>query len=388
MKAIEGNIYNKNNPFPAILKERKELSKPGSEKQTFHFVIDITSSGMRYETGDWLGVYPTNDPIAVDTLLKALNFTGEEIVSLPKLDVTFTLREALLHHLSLIEPTKKFLEWLNTLITNSTEKSLLNDLLSEEHAEKLKDYLANRDFIDLALEFKSANSLFSPQAYIEHLKRLMPRLYSIASSPYLYPNEIHLTIVAVRIEAFDRKRNGVTSTYLTDRVALSHEKIPVFVAHSPFNLPENLNTDIIMVGPGTGIAPFRGFIQEYIHRQATGRTWLFFGEQRRSFNYLYQEELTECLDKKYLTHLSLAFSRDQAHKVYVQDKILENAQELWLWIKNGAYFYICGDAKRMAKDVELTLHHIIQNEGHMTPEEAIEYVKLMKKQKRYQKDVY
>lgn len=388
MKTIEETLYNKNNPFPATLKERKKLSKQGSEKETFHFVIDISNSGMTYETGDWLGVYPTNDPLAVNTLLKALNFTGEELVSLPKLDTTLPIKEALLHHLSLIEPSKKFLESLNSIITHPTEKSLLNQLLSPEHPENLKDYLANRDFIDLALEFQSANPHFSPQTYINHLKRLMPRLYSIASSPYVYPNEIHLTIVAVRIEAYQRKRNGVTSTYLTDRVALSHEKIPVFIAHSHFGLPENLDTDIIMVGPGTGIAPFRGFIQEYIHRQATGRTWLFFGEQKRSFNYLYEEELTDCLDKKYLTRLNLAFSRDQAHKVYVQDKILENAQELWLWIKNGAYFYVCGDAKRMAKDVDLILHDIIQKEGHLTHEETLEYVKLMKKQKRYQKDVY
>lgn len=389
MQTEESTItYNKNNPFPAILKERKKLSKEGSEKETFHFVLDTSGSNMPYETGDWLGIYPTNDPHCVDELLHALNFTGDEEISLPKLDQPLSLKTALLHHLSLIEPSKKFLEWLNTLVTNPNEKSLLNELLPPPSSESLKEYLANRDFIDLAHEFKSAISHFSPQDYISHLKRLVPRLYSIASSPSLYPNEIHLTIVAVRIEAHERKRNGVASTYLTDRVAMYHEKIPVFVAHSQLRLPDNLQTDIIMVGPGTGVAPFRGFIQEYAHHHASGRTWLFFGEQKRSFNYLYEEEFTNHISKKNLTHLDLAFSRDQDHKVYVQNKMLEKASELWHWIKMGAYFYVCGDAKRMAKDVDATLHQIIQNEGDMSPEEAQEYIKTMKKQKRYQKDVY
>ncbi|PWU05408.1 MAG: sulfite reductase subunit alpha [Verrucomicrobia bacterium] len=389
MKTEENTItYNKNNPFPASLTERRKLTREGSEKETFHFSIDITGSGMTYQTGDWLGIYPTNDPANVQELLQALHLTGEEEITLPKLEHKLSLKTALLHHLSLIEPTKKFLEWISSYVTDPNEKALLHDLLSTESSEKLNQYLADRDFIDLANEFKSAASHISPQEYILHLKRLLPRLYSIASSSSLYPNEIHLTIVAVRIEAHERKRNGVTSTYLTDRVALYHEKIPVFVAHSQLRLPENFETDIIMIGPGTGVAPFRGFIQEYAHHSAKGRTWLFFGEQRRSFNYLYEEELTAFLNKKLLTRLDLAFSRDQEHKIYVQDKMLENASTLWDWINQGAYIYVCGDAKRMAKDVESTLHEIIQKEGNMTSDEAIEYLKLMKKQKRYQKDVY
>lgn len=381
-------VYNKTNPFPAILKERKKLSKEGSEKETFHFVLDITGSGLAYETGDWLGVYPTNDPECVDELLQALNFSGEEEIILPKLDNSLTLKKALLHHLSLIEPSKKFLEWLRTMVTNPQESVILEELLCENASEALKEYLATRDFIDLAIEFKSAISHFSAQEYIGHLKRLVPRLYSIASSSSAFPNEVHLTIVAVRIEAHQRKRNGVASTYLTDRVDMQHENVPVFVAHSQLRLPENFETDIIMVGPGTGVAPFRGFIQEYAYRGASGRIWLFFGEQKRCYNYLYEEEFTEHLSTKRLTRLDLAFSRDQEHKIYVQNKMHENASELWRWIEQGAHFYVCGDAKRMAKDVEAVLHEIVQNHGKMGAEEAMEYVKKMKKEKRYQKDVY
>ncbi len=379
-------VYDKSNPFPASLVERRRLSKEGSEKETFHFVIDIAGSGMSYEVGDWLGVYPTNDPEAVDTLLHALGFDGREEVVLPKIEGSVGLRQALLHHLSLCDPTKKFLERLKDQVTNSVEKAQLERLVDPEHAVELKEYLENRDWIDLAMEFRSVR--FSPQQYVDHLKRLMPRLYSIASSPLLYPEEVHLTVVVIRTEAHERKRNGVASAYLAERAMMHDEKIPVFVAHSLFSLPEDFGTDIIMVGAGTGVAPFRAFVQEYAHRGAGGRKWLFFGEQRRSFNYLYEEEWEQRMNEKHLTRLDLAFSRDQEYKVYVQDKILENAVELWEWIKGGAFFYVCGDAKRMARDVDLALHQVIEREGKMTSEAAVEYVKQMRKQKRYQKDVY
>lgn len=389
MKSKEENgagVYDKNNPFPARLVERRRLSKDGSEKETFHFAIDISGSRMTYEVGDWLGLYPTNDPKAVDMLLRVLQFNGNEEVILPKLEGTVTLRQALLHHLSLCEPSRKFLEWLREQVTNPVEKTKLERLVAPEHAAELKEYFDSRDWIDLAIDFQSAN--FSAQDYVAHLKRLMPRLYSIASSPCLYPNEVHLTVVVLRIEAHERKRNGVASAYLAERATMHNEKIPVFIAHSPFSLPDDLSTDIIMVGAGTGVAPFRAFVQEYAHKGAMGRKWLFFGEQRRSFNYLYEEEWEKRINEKHLTRLDLAFSRDQLHKVYVQDRILENAAEVWNWIKHGAFFYVCGDAKRMARDVDLALHQVIEQEGKMTMEDAKEYIKLMKKQKRYQKDVY
>lgn len=379
-------VYNKSNPFPASLVERRRLSREGSEKETFHFVIDIAGSGMRYEVGDWLGLYPTNDPAAVDELLGILGFNGNEEIVLQKIEGTVKLREALLHHLSLCDPSRKFLEWLKDQVTDPIERAQLEYLVDVEHAAELKQYLATRDWIDLAIEFRSVS--FSPQQYVDQLKRLMPRLYSIASSPLLYPEEVHLTVVVLRIEAHERKRNGVASAYLAERAIMHDEKIPVFIAHSPFSLPEDFSTDIIMVGAGTGVAPFRAFVQEYAHTGARGRKWLFFGEQRRSFNYLYEEEWEQRMNEKQLTRLDLAFSRDQAHKVYVQDRILENAAEVWEWIKGGAYFYICGDAKHMARDVDLALHQVIEREGQMTPELAAEYVKQMKKQKRYQKDVY
>lgn len=379
-------VYDKSNPFPAGLVERRRLSRDGSEKETFHFVIDIAGSGMKYEVGDWLGLYPTNDPKAVDELLHALGFRGDEEVILAKLEHTVTLRQGLLHHLSLCDPSRKFLEWLRDVVVDPLEKEELTRLVHPENAAELREYLDSRDWTDLAMEFRSAN--VSAQDYVNHLKRLMPRLYSIASSPSLYPDEVHLTVVVLRIEAHERKRNGVASAYLAERAMLRDEKIPVFIAHSPFSLPDDLSTDIIMVGAGTGVAPFRAFVQEYEHKGAEGRKWLFFGEQRRSFNYLYEEEWEQRMNKKHLTRLDLAFSRDQAHKVYVQDKILENAPEVWNWIKNGSFFYICGDAKRMAKDVDSALHRVLEKEAKMSAEDAVAYVKQMKKDKRYQKDVY
>jgi len=216
----------------------------------------------------------------------------------------------------------------------------------------------------------------------------MPRLYSIASSPLKTPTQIHLTVAVVRYTTNQRKRYGVCSTFLADRVILNDTAIPVFVTDSHFKLPEDRSKDVIMVGPGTGIAPFRAFTQELAAKPGPGRAWLFFGDQHSKTDFLYEEEWAHFLSSGILTRLDTAFSRDQEKKVYVQDKMRESSKELWNWLNKGAYFYVCGDAKKMAKDVDQALHEIIAKEGSLSPEEAILFVKQLKKDRRYQRDVY
>ncbi len=378
--------YSKDRPFHARLTERRRLSKPGSEKDTQHFVVDISGSGLTYKCGDSLGVFPTNDPSLVDAVLQALRLTGDEPVLPPKDTQPLPLREALLHRFSLSQPTKKVLQAFHDLTADTGEKSHLHNLLIATKPEELLAYLDQREFIDLLVEYPGAK--FTAQAFVDQLRKLQPRLYSIASSPAQHPQEIHLTVAVVRYQTNGRQRLGVASTFLADRAAQHQPMVPVFVSHSHFGLPEDHAKDIIMVGPGTGIAPFRSFVQERLAHKAPGRMWVFFGDQRRAFDYLYEDEWESWRTQGKLARLDLAFSRDQAHKVYVQDRMQESAAELWQWLQNGASFYVCGDAKRMAKDVDLALHDIIARQGGMDTAQAADYVKLMKKEKRYQRDVY
>jgi sulfite reductase (NADPH) flavoprotein alpha-component len=383
--AVELSAYNKDNPFPGLLTENRRLSKEGSEKETRHFVVNIAGGGLNYKVGDSLGIYPTNAAHCVEAVLRALGATGEEPVMLPKAEQPIALRTALSEKLSLSQPTRKVVDALAAKATNPEEKQRLDALLAPEAKEQLVAYLAEREFIDLLEEFPSAR--LTAQEFVDNLRKLMPRLYSIASSPKLYPHAVHLTIAVVRYRTNNRERIGVCSTYLADRI-VTGQTVPVFVANSHFDVPEDNSRDIIMVGPGTGVAPFRAFLQERIARGASGRNWLFFGDQRRASDFLYEEEFLEWQAKGQLHRLDLAFSRDQAHKVYVQNRMLESAPELWEWIRNGAGFYVCGDAKRMAKDVDAALHQVIAEQGGMDAAAAAEYVKAMKKEKRYLRDVY
>jgi len=380
------SAYTKDRPFPARLAERRRLSKPGSEKDTQHFVVDIAGSGLTYKCGDSLGVFPVNDPALVDAVLQGLRLRGDEPVTPPKDTQAIPLREALLKRFSLSQPTKKSLQAFHDHTSAADEKAHLHNLIQNTKPEELHAYLEAREFIDLIEEYPGAQ--FTAQSFVDQLRKLQPRLYSIASSPVLHPHAVHLTIAIVRYQTNGRARTGVASTYLADRAALSEPAIPVFVSHSHFGLPEDHSRDIIMVGPGTGIAPFRAFVQERIAKNAPGRSWVFFGDQRRAFDYLYEEEWELWRASGKLARLDLAFSRDQKQKIYVQDRMQENAAELWTWLRNGAAFYVCGDAKRMAKDVDLALHDIIARHGGMDAPQAAEYVKLMKKEKRYQRDVY
>ncbi len=387
MSEIKSNaIYTVKNPFIAQMTESRMLTKEGSAKDTQHYVIDISGSDFTYTCGDSLGVYPTNRIEEVDAVLKVLGLSGEEKVRMKNDPEDISLRDALFRRVALALPTKKFLLILSEKVSNSEEKKKLEDLLSEDSKEATKAYLVNREFIDLLEDYPSAK--FDAQEFVNCLRRLVPRLYSIASSPSVYPNEVHLTVAVVRYETNEHERVGVASTYLSDRVEVFEKKTPVFIAKSKFGLPEDENVDLIMVGPGTGIAPFRAFLQERINRGSNGRTWLFFGDQHEATDNLYGAEFDEYLSKNQLNRIDNAWSRDQDYKIYVQNKMRENAADLWDWIKGGAFFYVCGDAERMAVDVDDALHDIIEKEGGMTEEDAKNYVKQMKKEKRYQRDVY
>jgi sulfite reductase (NADPH) flavoprotein alpha-component len=378
--------FDKNHPFLAKLVDRRRLSSPASQKDTQHFSVSLSGSGLTYKCGDSLGVYPVNNPKAVDALLTAAGFSGNESITIPKDTSLMSLREALSRRLSLNAPTYKFVQCLHDRATDAGQKSDLASKLAEADAEKKKSWIEQREFVDLFTEYPSAK--ISAQELVELQRKLMPRLYSISSAPSKYPQEIHLTVAVVRYETNGRAREGVCSTYLADRARMNEADLPIFVAESHFGLPANDEAPVIMVGPGTGVAPFRSFVMDRATRGAKGKNWLFFGDQRREHDFLYADEWDDYLKSGVLTKLDCAFSRDQAQKIYVQDRMKENAAELWRWIQEGAYFYVCGDAKRMAKDVDATLHAIVAEQGKMTPEAAVEWVKQFKKDGRYQRDVY
>jgi len=380
--------FTKDDPFPALLTENRLLNKPGSAKETRHLVLNLDGSGLKYKAGDSLGVFPTNRASEVDEIIRLLGATGEELVSpaVLKLAAPLPLREVLGTRLALAGPTTRIVASLAAKATNHAEQARLNSLLVPEAKEVLGAFLAEREYVDLLAEFPSAR--LSPQEFVEYLRKLMPRLYSVASSSRVFPREVHLTVAVVRYQTNHRDRVGVCSTFLADRVQAGSTKVPVFVSRSHFGPPEEGGRDVIMVGPGTGIAPFRAFMQDRLATGAKGRNWVFYGDQHRATDFLYEQDWLEWQSKGALARLDLAFSRDQIHKVYVQDRIRENAAELWQWIQRGAYFYVCGDARRMAKDVDVALHDVIAQQGGLEATGAAEYVKTMKKEKRYQRDVY
>jgi len=382
----ETPVYSKDHPFPARVTENRLLSGPGSTKETRHIVVAIGGSGFTYKAGDSLGVFPSNRQGEVEDLIAAIAATGDEAVVLPRIEGGLSLRNALTSRLALGDPGRKLVETLALKASDPGERAVLVDLLAPESRERLGAWLLEREFIDLLTEFPSAR--LTAQELVDHMRRLMPRLYSVASSGKVFPQEVHLTVAVVRYTTNGRQRVGVCSTFLADRVALNETLTPVFVSPSHFGPPEDPARDAIMVGPGTGIAPFRAFLQEREAANCPGRNWVFFGDQKRSSDFIYREDFEAWVAKGVLTRLDTAFSRDQPNKVYVQDRMRERAGELWQWIRAGAYFYVCGDAKHMAKDVDAALHEIVALHGGMTPAEAADYVKLMKKERRYQRDVY
>jgi len=373
--------YSRKNPFPARLAKKHLLTEGASDKETLHLEVSLAGSGLAYEAGDSLGVFPSNDPAEVDALLAATGLSGEEKVALPDGGET-SLREFLSRHVTLREPSRQLIA---AILEKEPCASELSELVDPEARSIMEDWIDGREVIDILLEYPEAK--FTASELVGVLRKLQPRLYSIASSPKQHPEEIHLTVAVVRYESHGRKRQGVATTYLADRA--SNTTFPVFI-HSAkhFRPPEDLAAPLIMVGPGTGIAPFRAFLQDRAAAGATGLTWLFFGERNRATGFFYEEEFARWKNAGVLQRLDTAFSRDQAEKIYVQQRMLENAAELWQWLEKGAYFYVCGDAKHMAKDVDHALHRIVEQAGGKPKEEADAYIDAMKKSKRYRKDVY
>ena len=385
-QTVEKSIYNKNNPFHAKVVENRLLSKPGSAKDTRHYVVDISGSGLTYSCGDSLAVFSMNAEEGIKEVLAALEMTGEEVVRVPRDEADISLRDALRSRFSLAQPSLKVLKAFFEKSTIDEEKAKLDTLLDRESRSAMKEYLADRELIDLLEEYPSCR--FSPQEFIVILRKLVPRLYSIASSPTLYPDEVHLMVATLRYKTNERERIGVCSTYMAERMPLNKPVVPVFVARSHFGLPDDDSIDLIMVGPGTGVAPFRAFLQERIAGRGTGRSWIFFGDQHAATDYSYGEEFEQYVADGHLSRIDLAWSRDQDYKIYVQDRILDNGAEIWAWLNEGAYFYVCGDAEYMAPDVDAALQKIAEEHGDMSAEEAREFIKVAKKEKRYQRDVY
>ena len=372
--------YSRKNPFPSELKERVLLNGAGSAKETIHLEFDLEGSGLEYETGDALAVIPHNATDVVEAILAATKLDPESPVTLK--DGEFTLHAALTSKLDI---TGISLPVLNRYFEISKDPKL-DELLKLENKQQLQAYLYGREIIDLLVEFPAKD--ITADALVNIMRKLPPRLYSIASSPKAHPGEVHLTVGVVRYDAHGRERKGVCSTFLADCLE-EGQKVDVFVTpNKHFKVPANPETPLIMVGPGTGIAPFRAFIEERAATKAPGKNWLIFGDQHYLTDFLYQTEWQSYLADGVLTKLDVAFSRDQAEKVYVQDRMLENSKELYEWLEAGAYFCVCGDASRMAVDVDKALHAVIEKEGGKSADEAIEYVKQLKADKRYMRDVY
>ncbi len=370
--------FSKSNPFPARMLTNRRLNADGSQKETRHFEISLESSGLNYEVGDALGVWPANCPELVGDILKALGCDGREAVKISGGEIP--LRQALLEKLDLGRPAAELLQFF------AGSNAALRDLLAPERRDDLKKWLWGRGVIDLLLENPAVKLPAAEFAAL--LKPLAPRLYSIASSPKAHAGQVHLTVSIVRYESLGRARKGLASTFLADRAG-GEIPVPVFIqASHGFRLPVDGSLPIIMVGPGTGVAPFRAFLHERRAAAAPGKSWLFFGEQRAAADFYYRDELEKMFSDGHLTKFCTAFSRDQAEKIYVQHRMLEHAVELWSWLQDGAHFYVCGDASRMAKDVDEALHKIIETAGGKSADDAKAYVAKLKSEKRYQRDVY
>jgi sulfite reductase (NADPH) flavoprotein alpha-component len=372
--------YSRKNPFLGRLLVNRRLNSPDSEKDTRHFEISLDGSGLTYEVGDSMAVYPTNDPDLVAEILEALGARGDEEIVGTK-DGATTLREGLLRDYGITQPTPKFLK---AIAERAAAAPLLNELLDPERKQDLDAYLWGMEVIDFLVEHPSVK--FEPPEFVALLPKLQPRLYSIASSLKLFPSAVHFIVDVIKYNSHGRTRKGVCSTFLAERC--SDSPAPIYPTASKFRLPEDRDAPIIMVGPGTGVAPFRAFLQERQAIGARGKTWLFFGAQREKSDFYYQEDFEQFMAGGFLTRLDTAFSRDQAHKIYVQDRMMGAADDLWKWLEEGAHFYVCGDAKRMAKDVDAALRQIVQRLGGKNVEEASEYVEKLKKDKRYKRDVY
>lgn len=369
------------NPYLAPVVDKRPLTGKVSSKQTLHMAFSTAGSNVVYEAGDACGVLAKNNPELVDEILHKLKFSPDAAVQVPKIGAA-SLRDALIENLQITRLTRKMMEAYATI----GDCLPLQDLLRAEQTLALENYMHARGLIDLVYEFPEV--LRDPADLVAMLPKLSPRLYSISSSPAAHVGEIHATVAVVRYTSHSRERGGVCSTMFADRTD-AESRLPIYIQpNKKFRLPRDQSSPIIMIGPGTGVAPFRGFLHERRALGATGKNWLFFGDRSARTDFLYREELEAMKKDSFLTRLDLAFSRDQEHKVYVQDKMLEQAPLFWSWLEQGATVYVCGDASRMAKDVDRTLHTIVEQQSGRDSESAQEYVQSLKDQHRYHRDVY
>lgn len=379
--AIPAVEYGKKNPFPSEVLDNVLLNGEGTAKETIHVELSLDGSGLDYQVGDALAVIPLNAEDVISDILKITGFSESEEVEHKAFGKT-SLGDALRNKLDITGLSRAVVKKFLALSPNAE----LETLLSDKSKAEFSAWIWGRQIVDLLKTFPIEG--LTAQQLVSVLRKLPPRLYSIASSPKAHPGEVHLTVAAVRYEGHGKRRKGVASTFLADEAPIG-EKVQVYVhANKNFRLPEDDATPIIMVGPGTGIAPFRAFVEERSERKASGESWLFFGDQKYNFDFLYQLEWQDYLKNKALTKLDVAFSRDQPEKVYVQDMMRKNAAELFQWLEKGAHFYVCGDAERMAKDVHEALIEIVSEHGKLSVEDAAVYVADLKKDKRYQRDVY
>ena len=373
------SAYSIKNPFVGSFISSQELCSPSSGKDTRHIQIQIPADELPYTVGDSLCIVPKNHPDLVAAVLAALPCAADEQVTAPN-GQDCTLQVALSDYCTLSKISAKCLKWY----AQSQDVSALQEIIADK--EQQKTYLDGRDILDLLTEHPPKEVV--AQDFINVLGKIIPRLYSIASSQKHDPTKIELTIAAVEWESLERKRYGVASTYLCHR-SQPQDEIRCYIHHAKkFKLPTDGDTDVIMVGPGTGIAPFRAFMQDRVADNAKGRNWLYFGDWRRDEHFYYADEWQTYLDAGQLQQLDLAFSRDQEHKIYVQHLLENNAEETWKWLDGGAHFYVCGDASRMAKDVDDALHKIVAEAGGKGETGAKEYIEQMVKDGRYQRDVY
>ncbi|HEV8052648.1 MAG TPA: sulfite reductase [Parachlamydiaceae bacterium] len=378
--------YNKAHPFLARIKERYNLCKEGSQKSTFHVVLDLEGSGISYQTGDSIAVQPTNDPLVVETMLALLHANGDEMIADKHTKEPIQLKDYLTRKVNLAEVPKKLIVELARKQTNPQKKERLEFICSEGQRESLKEYQAAHEVWDALSENEEVD--FVAEEFCHMLQPLLPRFYSIASSMNHVGNEVHLLIAELNYVTNSHPRSGVCTHYLCRRAEMDCPIVPVYIQPSHgFTVPENGDASMIMIGPGTGVAPYRAFMQERQVRQAAGLNWLFFGEWHRATEFFYEKEW-DAFEAAGTLRLDAAFSRDQEHKIYVQHRMLENGKELFEQLESGAYLYVCGDAHRMAKDVDAALHLIAQVHGNLDEAGAKDYVKKLRAGKRYLRDIY
>jgi sulfite reductase (NADPH) flavoprotein alpha-component len=379
-------IYSKTNPFVSKISDKSLLVANGSSKHTYHLAMDIKNSGLTYKPGDSVAVFAQNNPSLVDHLIKTLGARGDELVQDKRSGLFMPIKEFLTHKANLARLTSSFLKMIFNNKCDSGYKKTLEHLLEKENKDLLMNYLASHHPIDVLKEYGRAD--LALQDVCDQLGPLLPRFYSISSSQKAHPDEIHLTVALFTYSHSGEQKFGVASHFLCHLAQEQMTEVPLYIqpSHS-FLLPEDHNTPIIMIGPGTGVAPFRAFLQERIFLNAPGKNWLFFGERNKDSDFLYGKYFEKLVSEGNL-RLDLAFSRDQQEKIYVQHKMLENSSDLWKWLEEGAFFYVCGDAEKMAKDVDLALHTIAEKEGKMSTDEAKAYIKSLKATKRYRTDVY